>query len=240
MRVLGSLFARICLAGAHCRPCPRADGDSAHGRARHRAAGSRPWTRSPSRSLTRCASGSPRPRAISCCRARSWSRSSWSSPAPTPRRPACRKRARASAPARSIFGNVKRAGNDYQVTLKLLDVSRAVVESFAAETVVQEELRRQRPAFDGARLAGQAERQGRRLHPGARQLPRRGREPGRHTGGNHGRRPGRHQRRRPGPSRGRGREERLHHDQAGVHAGRGAEPAAEPRAEPGLGRGAPP
>jgi hypothetical protein len=34
-----------------------------------------------------------------------------------------------------IFGNVKRAGSDYQVTLKLLDVSRAVVESFTAETV---------------------------------------------------------------------------------------------------------
>jgi len=34
-----------------------------------------------------------------------------------------------------IFGNVKRVGNDYQLTLKLLDVSRAVVESFTAETV---------------------------------------------------------------------------------------------------------
>jgi hypothetical protein len=34
-----------------------------------------------------------------------------------------------------IFGNVKRAGNDFQLTLKLLDVSRAVVESFTAETV---------------------------------------------------------------------------------------------------------
>jgi hypothetical protein len=36
-----------------------------------------------------------------------------------------------------IFGNVKRSGSDYQVTLKLLDVSRSVVESFTAETVAR-------------------------------------------------------------------------------------------------------
>src|SRR6476659_1982037 len=50
--------------------------------------------------------------------------------------PACMSQAGKSLGAEKvIFGNVKRAGNDFQVTLKLLDVSRAVVESFAAETV---------------------------------------------------------------------------------------------------------
>jgi hypothetical protein len=34
-----------------------------------------------------------------------------------------------------IFGNVKRAGTDYQVTLKLLDVSKAAVETWATEAV---------------------------------------------------------------------------------------------------------
>jgi hypothetical protein len=52
--------------------------------------------------------------------------------------PACMSQAGKSLGAsKVIFGNVKRAGNDYQVTLKLLDVSRAVVESFAAETVAK-------------------------------------------------------------------------------------------------------
>ena len=50
--------------------------------------------------------------------------------------PACMSQAGKSLGAdKVIFGNVKKAGNDYQVTLKLLDVSRAVVESFTAETV---------------------------------------------------------------------------------------------------------
>jgi hypothetical protein len=50
--------------------------------------------------------------------------------------PACMSQAGKSLGAtKLIFGNVKQAGNDYQVTLKLLDVSRAVVESFTAETV---------------------------------------------------------------------------------------------------------
>ena len=50
--------------------------------------------------------------------------------------PACMSQAGKSlGAAKLIFGNVKQAGNDYQVTLKLLDVSRAVVESFTAETV---------------------------------------------------------------------------------------------------------
>jgi hypothetical protein len=50
--------------------------------------------------------------------------------------PACMSQAGKSLGAdKLIFGNVKRSGNDYQVTLKLLDVSRAVVESFTAETV---------------------------------------------------------------------------------------------------------
>ena len=50
--------------------------------------------------------------------------------------PACMSAAGKSLGAdKLIFGNVKRAGNDFQLTLKLLDVSRAVVESFTAETV---------------------------------------------------------------------------------------------------------
>jgi hypothetical protein len=36
-----------------------------------------------------------------------------------------------------IFGNVKRAGADYQVTLKLLDVGHATVESWATETIAR-------------------------------------------------------------------------------------------------------
>ena len=52
--------------------------------------------------------------------------------------PACMSLAGKSLGAdKLIFGNVKRAGSDYQVTLKLLDVSRAVVESFTAETVTR-------------------------------------------------------------------------------------------------------
>src|SRR5262245_15910714 len=50
--------------------------------------------------------------------------------------PACMSLAGKSLGAdKLIFGNVKRSGSDYQLTLKLLDVSRAVVESFTAETV---------------------------------------------------------------------------------------------------------
>jgi hypothetical protein len=52
--------------------------------------------------------------------------------------PACMSQAGKSLGAsKLIFGNVKRAGNDLLVTLKLLDVSRAVVESFATETVAK-------------------------------------------------------------------------------------------------------
>jgi len=52
--------------------------------------------------------------------------------------PACMSQAGKSLGAdKLIFGNVKRAGDNYQVTLKLLDVSRAVVESFTAETVAR-------------------------------------------------------------------------------------------------------
>jgi len=52
--------------------------------------------------------------------------------------PACMSTAGKSLGAdKLIFGNVKRAGNDFQLTLKLLDVSRAVVESFTAETVTK-------------------------------------------------------------------------------------------------------
>src|SRR4030095_6102516 len=52
--------------------------------------------------------------------------------------PACMSTAGKSLGAdKVIFGNVKRAGNDYQLTLKLLDVSRAVGESFTPETVTK-------------------------------------------------------------------------------------------------------
>jgi PEGA domain len=50
--------------------------------------------------------------------------------------PACMSQAGKSMGAsKLIFGNVKRAGADYQVTLKLLDVNRGTVEAWAAETV---------------------------------------------------------------------------------------------------------
>src|SRR6185503_20152565 len=50
--------------------------------------------------------------------------------------PACMSQAGKSMGAtKVIFGNVKRAGTDYQVTIKLLDVPRATVESWATEAV---------------------------------------------------------------------------------------------------------
>lgn len=50
--------------------------------------------------------------------------------------PACLSQAGKSLGAsKLIFGNVKKAGSDFLVTLKLLDVSRAVVESFTTDTV---------------------------------------------------------------------------------------------------------
>ncbi|HEX3903322.1 MAG TPA: PEGA domain-containing protein [Polyangia bacterium] len=50
--------------------------------------------------------------------------------------PACLSQAGKSLGAsKLIFGNVKKTGSDFQVTLKLLDVSRAVVESFTTDTV---------------------------------------------------------------------------------------------------------
>lgn len=50
--------------------------------------------------------------------------------------PACMAQAGKSMGAtKLIFGNVKRAGTDYQVTLKLLDVNRSAVESWATESV---------------------------------------------------------------------------------------------------------
>jgi len=50
--------------------------------------------------------------------------------------PACLSQAGKSLGAsKLIFGNVKKAGSDFMVTLKLLDVSRAVVESFTTDTV---------------------------------------------------------------------------------------------------------
>jgi hypothetical protein len=50
--------------------------------------------------------------------------------------PACMAQAGKSMGAtRLIFGNVKRSGPDYQVTIKQLDVNRAAVESWATESV---------------------------------------------------------------------------------------------------------
>ena len=50
--------------------------------------------------------------------------------------PACMAQAGKSMGAtKLIFGNVKRASLDYQITMKLLDVNRGTVESWATETV---------------------------------------------------------------------------------------------------------
>jgi hypothetical protein len=50
--------------------------------------------------------------------------------------PACLSQAGKSLGAsKLIFGNIKKAGADYQITLKLLDVNRAVVESFTTDTI---------------------------------------------------------------------------------------------------------
>jgi hypothetical protein len=50
--------------------------------------------------------------------------------------PACLSQAGKSLGAsKLIFGNVKKTGGDFQVTVKLLDVNRAVVESFTTDTV---------------------------------------------------------------------------------------------------------
>jgi TolB-like protein len=50
--------------------------------------------------------------------------------------PACLSQAGKSLGAsKLIFGNVKKTGGDFMVTVKLLDVSRAVVESFTTDTV---------------------------------------------------------------------------------------------------------
>src|SRR5450631_1755235 len=50
--------------------------------------------------------------------------------------PACLSQAgKCLGASKLIFGNVKKTGSDFMVTLKLLDVSRAVVESFTTDTV---------------------------------------------------------------------------------------------------------
>jgi PEGA domain len=50
--------------------------------------------------------------------------------------PACMAQAGKSMGAiKLIFGNIKRAGADYEVTMKLLDVNRGAVESWATETI---------------------------------------------------------------------------------------------------------
>ena len=85
------------------------------------------------------------------------------------------------------------------------------------------------PPPAGPDLAGQAVRQGERHDHRTRQLRGRGGEPGRDPGRRHRNGAGRRLRRLARQARGGGREERLHHDQAGVHAGGGAEPAADAR-----------
>lgn len=58
--------------------------------------------------------------------------------------PACMSQAGKSMGAtKVIFGNVKRAGTDYQVTLKLLDVAKSAVETWSTEAVPR---RRAEPA----------------------------------------------------------------------------------------------
>ena len=50
--------------------------------------------------------------------------------------PACLSQAGKSLDAsKLIYGSIKKAGSDYQITLKLLDVNRAVVESFVTDTL---------------------------------------------------------------------------------------------------------
>lgn len=50
--------------------------------------------------------------------------------------PACLAQAGKSLGAsKLIFGNIKKSGGDYQITLKLLDVSRAVVETFQTDSI---------------------------------------------------------------------------------------------------------
>jgi hypothetical protein len=52
--------------------------------------------------------------------------------------PACMSQAGKSLGAsKLIFGSVKKTGNDFQVTLKLLDVNRAVVESFETDAIAK-------------------------------------------------------------------------------------------------------
>ncbi len=52
--------------------------------------------------------------------------------------PACLSQAGKSLGAsKLIFGNIKKSGGDYQITLKLLDVNRAVVESFTTDTIAK-------------------------------------------------------------------------------------------------------
>jgi hypothetical protein len=52
--------------------------------------------------------------------------------------PACLSQAGKSlGAAKLIFGNIKKMGGDYQITLKLLDVNRAVVESFTTDTILK-------------------------------------------------------------------------------------------------------
>ena len=73
--------------------------------------------------------------------------------------PACMSQAGKSLGAsKLIFGSVKKAGNDFQVTLKLLDVNRAVVESFETDTIPKKRadsssLRQMAPAWL-AKLSG--------------------------------------------------------------------------------------
>ncbi len=52
--------------------------------------------------------------------------------------PACLSQAGKSLGAsKLIYGNIKKAGGDFQITLKLLDVARAVVESFETDAITK-------------------------------------------------------------------------------------------------------
>ncbi|HVV15901.1 MAG TPA: PEGA domain-containing protein [Polyangia bacterium] len=53
--------------------------------------------------------------------------------------PACLSQAGKSLGAsKLIYGNIKKAGGDYQITLKLLDVARGVVESFETDAIAKQ------------------------------------------------------------------------------------------------------
>ena len=152
--------------------------------------------------------------------------------------PACLSQAGKSLGAsKLIFGNVKKTGSDFMVTLKLLDVSRAVVESFTTDTVpggrANATALRQLAPIWLAKLSGKgngtitvrANFLGAAVSLDGTRVGVTGTAPVVVSDVS------------PGKTRGLRREERLHDHQAGVHAGGRPEPAPHARSEPGLGRG---